>query len=468
MDTNLTLTSVLRRSVVVIALAAGVVLAVEPSTPAASPELVDRAVAAGINYPGSPLGSTPSWDATAVDYDNDGDQDFHVSLHMKNEGMLFRNNSDGTFTRVAYVPGNVLLTLTPRVNQKAQYIDRHACSWGDPNRDGMLDIACEAGRYQSNRVKTENIDNELFLQGTGAAAGTFTDVAVAAGVSEPCGRGRFPAFVDVNGDGWDDLLVGNQGERNDPDDPCDTYGSSRPVQERAAVNEKSKIYLNLGLKPDGTWAGYSFDTAWNTLSTSTTVGLQTNFGNRCSVVWDYNRDGRPDLLGCTFANRKPLLYRNNGTNFTEASSSIGLAAANSVVVTDLNGDSLPDYLYSNNTGFFYRLATATGLSSTVVRLGTALPSSSIGWSMAVGDINGDGRMDVYGQVGSANETGNPDDYVFVNTGGMTFSQYTAPSAGGRADDVVAVKVGSRAGFVVLNGKLENPVPGPVQFIVWSS
>lgn len=468
MESHLTSAWVVRRALVVAGLACALLLATEPSTPAASPELVDRATAAGIIYPNSPLAMTPSWDATVVDYDNDGDQDFHVSLHMKNEGMLFRNNGDGTFTRVAFVPGNVWQTLTPRVNQRAQYIDRHACAWGDPNRDGMMDIACNAGRYQSNRVKSSNIDNELFLQGVGTAAGTFMDVSVAAGVNEPCGRGRFNAFLDVNGDGWDDLFVGNQAERNDPDDPCNTYGSSRPTQERYPVNEKSKLYLNLGLLPDGTWAGYGFNNEWNTLGTATAVGLTANFGNRCAVPWDYNRDGRTDLLGCTFPDRKPYLYRNNGSNFTEVSSSVNLAALNGVTVADINSDAIPDYLFSNNTGFFYRLGTSTGISSTTVRLGTSLPTGAIGWNIAVGDINGDGGMDVFGQTGSSNESGNPDDYVFVNTGDMSYQRYTVPSAVGRADDVVAVNVGARAGFVVLNGKLENPVPGPVQYIVWAS
>ncbi|MFZ0324556.1 MAG: VCBS repeat-containing protein [Actinomycetes bacterium] len=459
-----------RRVLVFGGLVAALAMATAPgAATAASPQLVDRAVAAGIIYPNSPLASTPTWDATVVDYDNDGDQDFHIVLHMRYEGMLFRNNGNGTFTRVAYVPGDVLHTLTPRVNQKAQYIDRHACAWGDPNRDGKMDIACLAGRYRSNHVKYPNIDNELFLQGVGTAAGTFADVSIQAGVNEPCGRGRFTTFIDVNGDGWDDLFVGNQKERSDPTDPCKTFGTERPVQERYPVNWKSKLYLNGGLNADGTWAGYQFSQSWNTIGTSTTVGFPDNAGDRCAVSWDYNRDGRVDLLACGFPNRQPFLFRNNGASFTDVArtSGVSLAALNGVAVADLNGDGISDYVFSNNTGFFYRLGTATGISSTTVRLGSVLPSGAMGWSIAVGDINGDGRMDVYGQVGSSNESGNPDDYVYLNTGGMTFQTYVAPSAVGRADDVVAVRVGSRDGFVVLNGKLENPVPGPVQYIVWA-
>jgi hypothetical protein len=435
---------------------------------AASPEIVDRAVSAGIVYPNSPLAATPSWDVTVVDYDNDGDQDFHVVLHMKYEGMLFRNNGDRTFSRVLFVPGSLLETITPRVNQKGQYIDRHACTWGDPNRDGQKDIACTAGRWASNKVKTANIDNELFLLNPGST--TFSDRAVEAGISEPCGRGRFTTFIDVNSDGWDDLFVGNQKERADALDPCNSYGSGYPAQERYPISEKSKLYINAGLGTDGRWAGYEFSQRWNTIGASTTsVGFQDSAGVRCALPWDYNRDGRMDLLTCMFPNQRPYLYRNDGSYFTQVSQTTGLnlAALNAVTVGDLNGDGIDDFVFSNNSGFFYRLGTPTGISSTTIRIGAALPSGTIGWGVALGDINGDNVTDVYGQTGSAGETGNPDDYVYVQRGEGGFSTYVAPSAGGRADDVASVRIGDRVGFVVLNGKLENPVPGPVQFMTWA-
>ena len=50
---------------------------------AASPELVNRAVAAGINYP-----STISWDVCVADWNNDGKQDMHISTHFGLSGAL--------------------------------------------------------------------------------------------------------------------------------------------------------------------------------------------------------------------------------------------------------------------------------------------------------------------------------------------------------------------------------------------
>ena len=119
---------------------------------AASPNLVNRATAAGINWP-----STPSWDLSAVDYDNDGDTDFSMSLHMRNAGELRRNNGDGTFTRV--VP-----EMMPRPSPQGDLVDRHSCTWADFDRNGLSDSYCVAGRWATNRYKTEAINNELWMQ----------------------------------------------------------------------------------------------------------------------------------------------------------------------------------------------------------------------------------------------------------------------------------------------------------------
>ena len=81
------------------------------------------------------------------------------------------------------------------------------------------------------------------------------------------------------------------------------------------------------------------------------------------------------------------------------------------------------------------------------------------------DINGDGRMDVYGQAGSTSESGNPDDRVYVNTGGMTFATYAAaPSAGLTTSWRYVLR--HPDGLRRPQRQLETPVPGPVQFITW--
>ncbi|MEQ6902684.1 VCBS repeat-containing protein [Nocardioides sp. YIM 152588] len=410
----------------------------------ASPDLVDRATAAGITWP-----STPSWDVTTADYDNDGDMDFSMSLHMRNAGEVRRNNGDGTFTRVA-VTSNPATTVMPRPSPQGGLVDRHACAWADFDGNGLQDLYCAAGRYRSNRVKTEAINNELFLQ---ISPGSFVDRATASGAGEACTRGRHVVTFDLNDDGWTDLFLSAQRERSSSSDPCN-------AEPDHPYNEQSRVLINRGENAAGTWLGFRDGPEWNV--------SQNNVGNRLALAWDYNRDGRPDLLGQAFAGKRPYLMRNTGTGFAEMSRSrqVTLPFFNAATVADLTGDGIPDLVYSDGSGFAYRAGTAGGVSTSTVRIGTI--SGAKAWSVAVGDVNGDGRLDVYGQVGSSSGSGNPDDVIYVRTAAGGWQAHVVPSAGGDANDVEAVTVGGRAQFVVLNGgNKESNNPGPIQVIAWA-
>jgi hypothetical protein len=401
-----------------------------------SPRLTNRAAAAGINLP-----STPSWDVQTVDYDNDGDQDFSVSLHMKNAGQLLSSNGvSGTFTRVAS-------TVMPRPNPQGGLVDRHACAWADFDHNERQDMYCSAGRYASNRYKTEAINNELWMQGSD---GTFSDVATARGVGEPCTRGRHVVALDLNNDGWQDLFVGAQKERSDRDDQCNREPTYPYI-------EQSKVYINRGAGAGGAWLGFRAAQEWNV--------SQANVGNRLALSWDYNHDGRVDLLSMTFASRAAYVYRNTGTGFVQVTAaSVGLPAFNAATLADLTGDGRLDFVFADNAGVGYRAGTATGVSTTTVRIG--MVPTGIGWGVAVGDINGDGQLDVYGQVASSTATGNPADFVYVRQG-ASWQAHEVPAAAGDANDVGAVQVNGRAQFVVLNGgNDESESAGPVQLIAW--
>jgi hypothetical protein len=81
-----------------------------------------------------------------VDYDGDGDQDVWVGHHDRG-GRLWSNNGAGVYTRVA-------LTAWPRTNADGMIPDRHYCAWADVDRNGLVDAYCSAGRGNLNAVKT--------------------------------------------------------------------------------------------------------------------------------------------------------------------------------------------------------------------------------------------------------------------------------------------------------------------------
>src|SRR5207302_7950293 len=153
------------------------------------------------------------------DYDNDGWPDIYVTNYGKNR--LYHNNHDGTFTDVAEKAGVALGGWST------------GPTWGDYDRDGRLDLFVP-GYVKFDRdhppIAGEGSMPANFCQFRGIAVmcgprglpgeedhlfhnngdGTFTDVSVRAGVSDPSGYyGLAAVFVDVDDDGWVDLAVAN-------------------------------------------------------------------------------------------------------------------------------------------------------------------------------------------------------------------------------------------------------------------
>ena len=127
------------------------------------------------------------------DFDNDGNLDLYVTMGIENgppvQGILYRNNGDGTFTDITIASGaiNVGGAL--------------GATWGDYDNDGYLDL------YIVNTVHGFTQPNRLFRNN---GDGTFTDVASTAGVgAKTVGRGSDATFVDYNNDGFLDLFVCN-------------------------------------------------------------------------------------------------------------------------------------------------------------------------------------------------------------------------------------------------------------------
>jgi enediyne biosynthesis protein E4 len=159
------------------------------------------------------------------DFDNDGFVDVFISA--VGENRLFRNNGDGTFTDVTSKAG-----VGGGTNEWST-----SCAWVDYDNDGHLDLfVCNYVRW------SKEIDLEVGykLVGVGRAYGqpmnfegafpylyrnngdgTFTDVSAASGVQVsnpatglPAAKSLGVAPVDLDRDGWIDLVVANDTVQN--------------------------------------------------------------------------------------------------------------------------------------------------------------------------------------------------------------------------------------------------------------
>jgi hypothetical protein len=151
--------------------------------------------------------------------------------------------------------------------------------------------------------------------------GTFTDVSVKAGVADARGYyGLASVFVDVDDDGWIDLLVAN--------DSVPKY-----------------LYRN---KHDGTFEDVSYLSGF---------ALNDEGREQAAIgiaVGDYTRDGKVDFHITNFSDDYNTLYRNDGeASFSDVSYAAGLASVTVPFLgwgtgfLDYDNDGLPDIFVAN-------------------------------------------------------------------------------------------------------------------------
>ena len=328
------------------------------------------------------------------DYDNDGWPDIYVANYGKNR--LYHNNHDGTFTDVAEKAGVALGGWSA------------GPTWGDYDRDGRLDLfvpgyvhfdlnhlpvegegGVPAGLCRFRGIKVmcgprglQGESDHLFHNN---GDGTFTDVSVKAGVSDPEKYYGFASvFVDVDDDGWLDLAVAN--------DSVPNY-----------------LYHNLH---NGTFRDDSYASGF---AVTEDGREQASMG---IAVGDYNRDGKVDLYTTSFSDDYNSLYRNDGGgSFSEVTYQAGLSTPTIPFLgwgtgfLDFDNDGLPDLFVANGhvypgvdqqdwgTTFaqrpqLFRNLDGAKFEEVAPATGSGLADVIVGRGAAFGDLFNDGHMDV--------------------------------------------------------------------------
>ena len=287
--------------------------------------------------------------------------------------------------------------------------------------DGSDEAYCAIGAARGVKLKS----NELLLdprRSAGNASGR-------SGVAEHLGRGRGAGFVAIDRDGHPDLLVTN--------DPLRVDGL--PSLDRAYRNE----------------AGAGFRSAPE-------LGLDLPIGGSCVLSAQLDGRGRHEIAICTSepwqGARGLHVFRYDGDRYRDATRALGLSPAGAVdaVAADFDGDGATDLAQLSVSQLVVSLQRHGKLRRVAVR------AIGLGQALAAGDVNADGRADLYVVRGGP---GNAPDRLLINSGrGRAFRSAAIPQARfGGADDVVALDH-DRNGltdFVVLNGLGRA---GPIQLI----
>lgn len=137
------------------------------------------------DYQAELLETSRGWGTAVADYDNDGHDDVFITGH------------DGANDRIWYWRPNGWAKSATLAQS-----DRHDCDAADVDQDGRMDFYCAVGADKG----TGDGPNELWMQ---QAGGIFTKKE-AHGAEDSLGSSRRPIFFDFNHDGWPDIYLTNE------------------------------------------------------------------------------------------------------------------------------------------------------------------------------------------------------------------------------------------------------------------
>jgi hypothetical protein len=347
--------------------------------------------------------------AAAADYDNDGKVDLYVTALGPNR--LFRNLGGGKFADVTAKAG----VGDPGFSTSAVFFDydrdgkldlyvANYVTWSIEK-----DLFCTLDGKSKSYCTPESYKGQSGTLYRNRGDGTFEDVTEKAGLKNPSAKGMGVALLDFDGDGWPDLFIANDTQpnrlyRNNGNgtftdvavaagvafgetgvaragmgvDAADYDGSGRPSLVIGNFsNEMLGLYHNEG-------KGLFIDEA-----PSSSVGqaslLTLTFG---CFFFDYDLDGRPDIFATgghvaddisavqpkvTYA-QAPHLFRNLGQKrFEDVVPKIGPSLARKLVgrgaaYADIDNDGDLDLLVATNGGPAYLLRNDGGNKNGFLRV----------------------------------------------------------------------------------------------------
>ncbi len=335
------------------------------------------------------------------DYNNDGYPDVYV--HQKGPqpaNVLYRNNGDGTFTRV----------LEPTLQHTARAAMGGA--WGDYDNDGHLDL------FIANDTGVN-----VLLHNRGD--GTFDWIRSGPGAEG--GMACAAVWGDYDGDGFLDLFVGNGAWDMEPGINCLYHNNGDGTLSKVTPNQAGCNMLSeaqpWGL---GSWVDYDQDGLLDLLVDGYPEGVGirlyhnlgagrfANVSNAFagSFAWaDYDNDGELDLFTASFdTSTANALYHNEGSGTFKKMSAAQVGSlvtdtgvASGVAWGDYDNDGFLDlfiargFWYQEGSGYQTSLLYHNNGDGTFTPVTTGSPANDVGQAFSGNwvDYDRDGFLDLF-------------------------------------------------------------------------
>lgn len=335
------------------------------------------------------------------DFNGDGWQDVFYPAGGNTPDKLFINNGDGTFTDQA-AAWNIALAHRST-----------AAAVGDFDRDGRHDIyVTSLGPAANNQVGF----HKLYRNN---GNGTFTDIAVAAGVNQSSAVGADgwgAAWGDYDLDGDLDLAVagwstndGNRLFRNDGNSTFTDVTTSAGLASLAGTNGFAPRFVDMDgdRYPEIIWIGdfasghYYANNADGTFNDVTGSSNTNQDGTEMGMtVADWDEDGDFDFYVTTI-NTNNLYLNQGGNTYTNVAPAAGVDNTGwgwATAAIDFNHDSLVDIVATAQGGRNYAFVNTTvgggPLQFSEVGTTNGLGISIDGRGLANFDYDNDGDQDV--------------------------------------------------------------------------
>jgi enediyne biosynthesis protein E4 len=318
------------------------------------------------------------------DYNNDGFPDILVTCVGQNH--LFRNTGKGAFVDV---------TSTSGLGKREGFST--SALWFDYDRDGLLDLfVCNYVKWSPEHDVFCSLDGkhksyctpEAYRGATcwlfhNRGDGTFEDVTAASGIFDSSSKSLGVALLDVDRDGWLDLLVANDTQ------PNKLYRNQRNGTFKDTAVESGLAFSNEGKAR----AGMGVDVA------------------------DFENSGAAGVAITNFDNEMIGLYRGTGKGFEDiaARSGVGIASRNSLgfgcAFLDVNLDGWLDFAVANghidetvrnirgNVGYaqppqLFLNNGRGGFHDIAANAGGGFVQPKVGRGLAFADFDRDGDLDL--------------------------------------------------------------------------